>query len=69
MVRNSTKTCDICFKTMRGDYLNTHILKHEITKDLEDIVEKDAKSEAYGKQEKIRRDKSEDSLSEDHYSD
>ena len=41
----------------------------EITKDLEDIVEKDAKSEAYGKQEKIRRDKSEDSLSEDHYSD
>ena len=41
----------------------------EITKDLEDIVEKDAKSEAYGKQEKIRRDKSEDSLSEDNYSD
>ena len=39
----------------------------EITKDLEDIVEKDAKSEAYGKQEKIRRDKSEDSLSEDYY--
>ena len=39
----------------------------EIAKDLEDIVEKDAKSEAYGKQEKIRRYKSEDSLSEDYY--
>ena len=29
MTRNLPKTCDICFKTMRGDYLKTHILKHE----------------------------------------
>ena len=29
MGKNVTKTCDICFKTMCGDYLKMHILKHE----------------------------------------
>ena len=29
MGKNATKTCDICFKTMRGDYLKRHMFKHE----------------------------------------
>ena len=28
---NLPKTCDICFKTMRGDTLKRHMLKHEKT--------------------------------------
>ena len=28
MSRNLPKTCDICFKTMRGDNLKRHMLKH-----------------------------------------
>ena len=28
MPRNLPKTCDICFKTMRGDNLKRHMLKH-----------------------------------------
>ena len=29
MGRNLPKTCDICFKTMRGDHLKKHMLTHE----------------------------------------
>ena len=29
MVGNLPKTCDICFKTMRGDNLKRHMLKHD----------------------------------------
>ena len=29
MARNLPKTCNICFKTMRGDKLKSHMLKHE----------------------------------------
>ena len=29
MVRNLTKTCDICLKSMRGDNLKRHMEKHE----------------------------------------
>ena len=29
MVGNLPKTCDICFKTMRGDNLKRHMLKHK----------------------------------------
>ena len=29
MVGNLPKTCNICFKTMRGDTLKKHMLKHE----------------------------------------
>ena len=29
MVGNLPKTCDICFKTMRGDHLKRHMLKHD----------------------------------------
>ena len=29
MVRNLPKTCDICFKTMRGDNLKKHMLTHK----------------------------------------
>ena len=28
MGKNATKTCDICFKTMRGDNLKRHMMKH-----------------------------------------
>ena len=28
MPRNLQKTCDICFKTMRGDNLKRHMLKY-----------------------------------------
>ena len=28
MLRNLPKTCNICFKTMRGDNLKRHMLKH-----------------------------------------
>ena len=37
MVRNLPKACDICFKTMGGDYLKRHMLRHE----------KERKSESY----------------------
>ena len=43
MGRNQTKTCDVCFKSMRGDVLKRHMKKHErgnddniITKELHD---------------------------------
>ena len=29
MVRNLTKTCEICLKSMRGDVLKRHMKKHE----------------------------------------
>ena len=29
MVGNLPKTCNICFKTMRGDTVKGHMLKHE----------------------------------------
>ena len=29
MVRNLTKTCEICLKSMRGDHLTRHMKKHE----------------------------------------
>ena len=43
MGRNQTKTCNVCFKSMRGDVLKRHMKKHErgnddniITKGLDD---------------------------------
>ena len=43
MGRHQTKTCDVCFKSMRGDVLKRHMKKHErgnhdniITKELHD---------------------------------
>ena len=43
MGRNQTKTCNVCFKSMRGDNLKRHMKKHErgneynfITKGLHD---------------------------------
>ena len=29
MGRNQTKTCNVCFKSMRSDYLKKHMKKHE----------------------------------------
>ena len=29
MVRNLTKTCEVCHKSMRGDVLKRHMKKHE----------------------------------------
>ena len=29
MGRNQTKTCDVCFKSMRGDILKRHMKKHD----------------------------------------
>ena len=29
MGRNQTKTCDVCFKSMRGDKLKKHMKKHD----------------------------------------
>ena len=29
MGRNQTKTCNVCFKSMRGDNLKKHMKKHE----------------------------------------
>ena len=26
--KNATQTCDICFKTMRGDHLKRHMMTH-----------------------------------------
>ena len=30
MGRNQTKTCDVCFKSMRGDILKRHMKKHDV---------------------------------------
>ena len=30
MGRNQTKTCDVCFKSMRGDKLKKHMKKHDV---------------------------------------
>ena len=37
MVRNLTKTCEICLKSMRGDHLTRHMKKHE--KESIDVVD------------------------------
>ena len=38
--KNATKTCNICFKTMRGDYLKMHMLKHEKERNSESNIDK-----------------------------
>ena len=40
MVRNLTKTCEICLKSMRGDHLTRHMKKHE--KELIVVVDKNS---------------------------
>ena len=30
MVRNLRKTCNVCFKEMRGDVLKRHMKKHDV---------------------------------------
>ena len=39
--KNAIKTCNICFKTMRGDHLKRHMLKHENRKKGENVEEKE----------------------------
>ena len=39
--KNATKTCDICFKTMCGDNLKRHMMKHMNGRKEEKEEEKD----------------------------
>ena len=43
MRKNATKTCEICFKTMRGDHLKRHMLRHVNGRKEEKNEEKDNK--------------------------
>ena len=45
MGKNATKTCNICFKTMRGDHFKRHMLKHENRKTGENVEEKECELE------------------------
>ena len=41
MEKNATKTCDICFKTMFGDNLKRHMMKHVNGREEEKEEQKD----------------------------
>merc|ERR1719347_1120006 len=38
MGRNQTKTCDVCFKSVRGDILKRHMKKHEVKTEDNDVT-------------------------------
>ena len=50
MGRHQTKTCKVCFKSMRGDHLKRHMKKHDVkTKDIvaTETVQKSCTSENF----------------------